>query len=102
MNVARAQEEAQGTALARQEDLRRQRQRHAETLRQQIRDTETRKLEDRRAYLHQAEEMRAESEVRLARIRQLQQKKIQEMRDSGLPEEFCQRVYQLIPASKVA
>ncbi|XP_008424134.1 cilia- and flagella-associated protein 45 isoform X2 [Poecilia reticulata] len=67
-------------------------QRHAASLRQQVREQEQVALEKRRERLKEADRMFAEERQRNMRLLEVKERKLQELKATGIPEKYCVQV----------
>uniref|UniRef100_W5M5S6 Cilia- and flagella-associated protein 45 n=1 Tax=Lepisosteus oculatus TaxID=7918 RepID=W5M5S6_LEPOC len=87
--VLRVQQEAIAREKGQEEKRRLQLQRHAEGVRQQVREREARGLEVRREVFREGERLGEEARSRRARLDEIKEKKLRELRAAGLPEKYC-------------
>ncbi|XP_006642298.3 cilia- and flagella-associated protein 45 isoform X1 [Lepisosteus oculatus] len=87
--VLRVQQEAIAREKGHEEKRRLQLQRHAEGVRQQVREREARGLEVRREVFREGERLGEEARSRRARLDEIKEKKLRELRAAGLPEKYC-------------
>ncbi|KAM5129884.1 cilia- and flagella-associated protein 45 [Mantella aurantiaca] len=78
--------------LEEQEEKSSQLRRHAGELRRQVRQHEQRQVQDRISYFQEGKRLDEEARQRRARLDQLKQKKLEELRDAGLPDKYCSMV----------
>ncbi|XP_054884937.1 cilia- and flagella-associated protein 45 [Poeciliopsis prolifica] len=67
-------------------------QRHAASLRQQVKEQELLALEKRRERLKEAERMFEEERQRNMRLLEVKERKLQELKATGIPEKYCTQV----------
>uniref|UniRef100_A0A8B9K4Y5 Cilia- and flagella-associated protein 45 n=1 Tax=Astyanax mexicanus TaxID=7994 RepID=A0A8B9K4Y5_ASTMX len=70
--------------------------RHAEGVRQQVRERETMAITRRRELFLEGEKLEDEARSRRARLEEIKEKKLKELRAAGLPEKYCSEVEQKV------
>ncbi|XP_029111767.1 cilia- and flagella-associated protein 45-like isoform X1 [Scleropages formosus] len=90
--VLRSQKEAIDRALEEEETRRQRMARHAEGIRQQMKEREAQAVENRRERLRRAERLKEEAQNRKARLHAIMEEKINELKQAGLPEKYWKEV----------
>ncbi|KPP77890.1 coiled-coil domain-containing protein 19, mitochondrial-like, partial [Scleropages formosus] len=90
--VLRSQKEAIDRALEEEETRRQRMARHAEGIRQQMKEREAQAVENRRERLRRAERFKEEAQNRKARLHAIMEEKINELKQAGLPEKYWKEV----------
>ncbi|XP_061072947.1 cilia- and flagella-associated protein 45 isoform X2 [Conger conger] len=90
--VLRAQNEEIWRDREREERQKQRVMRHAEGVRQQMRERETQTVEQRRAELQEHERILEEDRVRRARLSHIKAQKLMELKLAGLPAKYCNEV----------
>ncbi|MCI4379029.1 hypothetical protein PGIGA_G00223090 [Pangasianodon gigas] len=66
--------------------------RHAEGVRQQVREREAQAIARRRELFREGEKLDEEARMRRARLDEIKEKKLKELKAAGLPEKYCSDV----------
>ncbi|KAG5836821.1 hypothetical protein ANANG_G00232690 [Anguilla anguilla] len=90
--VLRAQNEEIRREKEREERQRHRVLRHADGVRQQMREREVQAMEQRRAELQEHERLLEEVRSRRARLNEIKAKKLMELKMAGLPAKYCHEV----------
>lgn len=90
--VLRVQLEAIEREREREGKHRQQVLRHAEGVRQQVREREMVAVAQRRELFHEGQRLDEEARQRRQRLNEIKDKKLQELRAAGLPEKYCSEV----------
>ncbi|XP_040188309.1 cilia- and flagella-associated protein 45 [Rana temporaria] len=78
--------------LKEQEEKTNQLRRHASELRRQVREQEQKQVVDRISHFEEGKRLAEEARQRRARLDDLKQKKLEELRNAGLPDKYCSMV----------
>ncbi|XP_062860946.1 cilia- and flagella-associated protein 45 [Trichomycterus rosablanca] len=90
--VLRAQQESIAKEKAKEEHHRQQVQRHAEGVWRQVREHEAQAIARRRELFREGEKLDEEARSRRARLDEIKEKKLKELKAAGLPEKYCSEV----------
>ncbi|XP_073465720.1 cilia- and flagella-associated protein 45 isoform X1 [Aquarana catesbeiana] len=90
--VLRVQQNLVEKDLKEQEEKTNQLRRHASELRRQVREQEQKQVVDRISHFEEGKRLDEEARQRRARLDDLKQKKLEELRNAGLPDKYCSMV----------
>ncbi|XP_072284597.1 cilia- and flagella-associated protein 45 [Pyxicephalus adspersus] len=90
--VLKVQQSLVEKELKEQEGKTNQLRRHASELRRQVREHEQKQVMDRISYFEEGKRLDEEARQRRARLDDLKQKKLGELRNAGLPDKYCSMV----------
>ncbi|KAI1893445.1 hypothetical protein AGOR_G00123800 [Albula goreensis] len=90
--VLRAQNEEIAREKEKEEKQKQRVLRHAEGIRQQMREREMHAMDQHRAELQEHERLLEEARTRRARLNEIKAKKLMELKMVGLPEKYCSQV----------
>ncbi|XP_063803078.1 cilia- and flagella-associated protein 45 isoform X1 [Pseudophryne corroboree] len=90
--VLRVQHELAEKQLKEQEERTSKLMKHAAQLRRQVREHEQKQVMDRIAFFDEGKKLTEEARQRKARLDEVKQKKLEELRMAGLPDKYCSMV----------
>ncbi|XP_066541257.1 cilia- and flagella-associated protein 45 [Hoplias malabaricus] len=90
--ILRTQEEMIAREKEKEEHHRQQIVRHSEGVRQQIREREVQAISRRRELFQEGEKLDEEARIRRARLDEIKEKKLKELKAAGLPDKYCNEV----------
>ncbi|XP_065920650.1 cilia- and flagella-associated protein 45-like [Dysidea avara] len=94
--------QAQKDAIAKDEQQQKvahaRRLHHASEVRRQVQDTEQQKINARKAFFEEGIKLDQEAKERRQKLDAIKQRKLQELRDAGIPEKYCAEVSRRITA----
>lgn len=96
-----AQQEAMTKEKYEEDDHHVKRLTHAEDVRKQIRHKEQLKVADRNAFFEEGVKINEEARQRRARLDNIKEKKLRDLRDAGVPEKYCAEVERKVNAPVV-
>ncbi|XP_072551518.1 cilia- and flagella-associated protein 45 isoform X2 [Salminus brasiliensis] len=94
--VLRTQQELIAREKQKEQLYRQQVLRHAEGVRQQVREREMLAVTRRRELFREGERLDEEARSRRARLEEIKEKKLKELKAAGLPEKYCSEVEQKV------
>ncbi|XP_051727146.1 cilia- and flagella-associated protein 45 [Ctenopharyngodon idella] len=96
--VLRAQQELIEKEREKEEHRHQQIQRHAEAVRQQVREREMQAVTQRRELFREGERLEEEARNRRARLDEIKEKKLRELKAAGLSDKYCKEVERKVQA----
>ncbi|XP_067275963.1 cilia- and flagella-associated protein 45 [Pseudorasbora parva] len=96
--VLRAQQELIEKEREKEEQRHQQIQKHAEAVRQQVREREMQAVTQRREMFREGERLEEEARSRRARLDEIKEKKLRELRAAGLSDKYCKEVERKVQA----
>ncbi|XP_069390188.1 cilia- and flagella-associated protein 45 [Paralichthys olivaceus] len=90
--VLKVQEEARAKQMEEEEKQRQKALRHSEAIRQQVRERELSAVARRREVFKEADQLMEEAQQRRLRINKFKEKKLKELKATGLSEKYCSEV----------
>ncbi|XP_038065130.1 cilia- and flagella-associated protein 45-like [Patiria miniata] len=100
--VLNAQNEAMEKEQVEEQDQHDKRLRHAEDVRKQIRQKEQLKVSERHSFFEEGVRLNEEARARRSKLDAIKQKKLDELRNAGVPEKYCKEVERRIEGPAVA
>ncbi|XP_002738957.1 cilia- and flagella-associated protein 45-like [Saccoglossus kowalevskii] len=99
--VLQAQREEMDAEKAKEEHFRYRKLAHADDVRKQIREKEQLKIADRDSFFEEGIKLDEEARARRAKLDEIKKKKLDELRNAGVPEKYCAEVERRINAPTV-
>ncbi|XP_058490351.1 cilia- and flagella-associated protein 45 [Solea solea] len=97
--VLKVQQEAIAKQMEEEEKQRQHALRHAEAIRQQVKEQEASAIAKRRGIFKEADQLMEEATQRRMRLNEFKEKKLKELRATGLSEKYCSEVERKARAS---
>ncbi|XP_072165777.1 cilia- and flagella-associated protein 45-like [Diadema setosum] len=98
--VLRAQQEAMERDRMEDQEKKHQRHSHADDVRKQIREKEQLRVSDRNAFFEEGVKINEEARERRAKLDAIKKRKLNELRDAGVPDKYCAEVERKTMADK--